>query len=54
MDISHTYDFEQTKKRQKLFSYFHILRIFLYLLSNRQQEVATPFHYQFLITNDYV
>ena len=49
-----SYDFLRPKKRPNLFSYFHILRIFLYLLSDRQQEVATPFHYQILITNDYV
>ena len=48
------YDFLRPKKRQKLFSYFHILRIFLYLLSDRQQEVATPFHYQTKTTNGYV
>lgn len=49
-----TYYFQKDRKRPYSFSYFHILRIFLYLLSNRQQEVATPFHYQFLITFNYV
>lgn len=48
------YDFLRPKKRPNLFSYFHILRIFLYLLSDRQQEVATPFHLQFLNFFDYV